>query len=655
MNGQRLSTRLTILFVSILLVVFGMTGCRKPQARLIAGTGSASFEAPNQLLTALSVTNDGTAPAENIEVSSITVAGATLTLPTSLPFSLGSIPADGSASFDANFTDPSAKPNTDYTVSVAGTFVEHGHRFKFSLDETVRTPSASPGSGISSVGTSKPVTVTGAPYPPQKPNFGNEVNKSGLSRPIPTGPARPLTPSKESAVQPAPQGKGGGGGGTASINFPTNAPLGISSSTVAEPSGASGGGVIFETANWFAAFSTTAGANFTQLDPTTVFPNTADGGFCCDQIVQYAPSIDRFIWIMQFAQATLSTDPAGVSTGTNRYRIAVASPATVKSSKGTSWTYWDITSPQINGAAATTIWFDYPDASIGNQYLYLSADNVLSVLNRSTGKVSNQNSGHVVIRIPLSELQSGSTINFNFTTPSDSSLAWGGHVSQNTRDEVFWAGHNNNSSIRVFNWPESSNSYSWRDISVGSWPKTSSTNLMTSTTPDGQDWLNKLSGFPGNAVLGLARSSGTGDNQRVNQIYLAWTGAIGNGFKQPQVQWITLDRNNNFALINQQQVWNPGYAYTYPAFAVNSQNAIGMSLEWGGGGNYENHVAGFWGDYVVYATTSSNIGTTRFGDYVTIRQNSADTTKFDAFGYGLNKTSPPGGTTVDVHYILFSR
>ncbi len=657
MNARSRTTRYSLLSISVVLLL-SLAGCRKPQAKLTAGLGSASLDAPNALLTALVISNDGKISVDDVQITSISIPGATLTLPAALPFTLGDIPADGSSILDANFADSAAKPNTDFTATVAGTFVEHGHKFRFSLEETVRTPPASPGDGISAQGTSNPTKVTGAHFPPQKPNFGNEVNEGGLSRPIPTGPARPFTPSKESTVQPAPKGSGGGGG-TASINFPTNAPVGINSSTVAEPSGASGGGVIFETANWYASFSTNGGSTFTQLNPTTVFPNTADGGFCCDQIVQYAPSIDRFIWIMQFAEGTLSTDPPGISTGTNRYRIAVASPASVKSSSGTSWTYWDITSPQINGASATTIWFDYPDASIGNTFLYLGADNAQSVL--SGGKVSTNNAGHVVIRVPLSELQSGSTIHFNFTTPSDSSVAWGGHISQNTRDEVFWAGHNNSSSIRVFNWPESSGSYSWRDISIGSWPQTNSSNLMTSKTPDGQDWLTKLSGttanpgFPGNAVLGLARSSAAGDNQRVNQIYLAWTGAIGNGFKQPQVQWVTLDRNNNFSKVNQQQVWNAGYAYTYPAFAVNSKNEIGMSLEWGGGGNYENHVAGFWGDYVVYQTTNSDIGTQRFGDYVTIRQNSADPSKFDAFGYGLNKSSPPGSTVSDVHYIVFGR
>jgi hypothetical protein len=65
---------------------------------------------------------------------------------------------------------------------------------------------------------------------------------------------------------------------------------------VSEPSGAStGDGVVFSTANWVAAYSDDGGGSFTQLDPTTVFPNDAVG-FCCDQIVQYVPSINRFIW-----------------------------------------------------------------------------------------------------------------------------------------------------------------------------------------------------------------------------------------------------------------------------------------------------------------------------------------------------------------------
>ena len=115
---------------------------------------------------------------------------------------------------------------------------------------------------------------------------------------------------------------------------------------MAEPSGGvSGGGVVFVTANWTAAYSTD-GIHFTQLNPTTIFPNDAVG-FCCDQIVQYVPSIDRFIWLLQG----------------NGYRLAMASPQQIINSHGTSWTYWNLT-PQVFGEKRG-VSFDYPDLSVG--------------------------------------------------------------------------------------------------------------------------------------------------------------------------------------------------------------------------------------------------------------------------------------------------
>src|SRR5271163_1078131 len=88
----------------------GLVGCRKPQAKLVAGVGSASFEAPSSLFTALAIENQGEATAEDVQVDTITLAGATLVLPTSLPSSIGSIPTDGNAALNANFTSAAAKP-----------------------------------------------------------------------------------------------------------------------------------------------------------------------------------------------------------------------------------------------------------------------------------------------------------------------------------------------------------------------------------------------------------------------------------------------------------------------------------------------------------------------------------------------------------------
>src|SRR5262249_48885182 len=147
-------------------------------------------------------------------------------------------------------------------------------------------------------------------FPPVPPDFDDEVNPGGWTPP--TGPFVPGTPTPEMtgagpiAAPGGPHTEAGTGG------VPTHRRLGLSGSTTAEPSGASGGGVVFVTSNWFAAYSTDDGVSWTRLNPTTIFPNDAVG-FCCDQIVQYLPSVDRFVWFLQG----------------NGYRLAVASPAQI--------------------------------------------------------------------------------------------------------------------------------------------------------------------------------------------------------------------------------------------------------------------------------------------------------------------------------------
>jgi hypothetical protein len=86
-----------------------------------------------------------------------------------------------------------------------------------------------------------------------------------------------------------------------------------------------------------------------------------------------------------------------------------------------------------------------------------------------------------------------------------------------------------------------------------------------------------------------------------------------------------------------------------------------MSLETGGGGGrFQNHAVGFWGDFLVFLTTGSTVGTTRFGDYVTIRNAPATRQDpgnlFAAFGYGLTTAPPPAtGSRTDMRYVLFGR
>src|SRR5262249_14433505 len=154
---------------------------------------------------------------------------------------------------------------------------------------------------------------------------------------VPNGTFQAGTPTPTTTgTQKAPIGDPPG------VAFFANNSLGLAGvNTIAEPSGASGGGAGFVPAHSTAPHPTGSGVTFTQLDPTTIFPADAIG-FCCDQIVQYVPSIDRFIWLLQG----------------NGMRVASASPQDIINSGGTAWTYWNLTAPVFGQPVGTGL--DYP-------------------------------------------------------------------------------------------------------------------------------------------------------------------------------------------------------------------------------------------------------------------------------------------------------
>lgn len=390
---------------------------------------------------------------------------------------------------------------------------------------------------------------------------------------------------------------------------------------------AANGDVVLYSYNSRVRLSLDRGNTFTTIDPTTIFPsgpvNDASGanisnGFCCDQIIQYVPSVDRFIWFMQFC----GNGATGCLSGTNIIRVASASTADVINSNATAWTYWDITSTQVG---ATTGALDYPDVSVGDNSIYISSDAV--------------GTGLIVMRLPLREISTGSGFTFWFTQATDGGNAYGGHVSQNTGNEVFWAGHVSNSKMRLFSWKESENTYYWRDRNINSW-----TQAYSSNTPSGVNWLSF--GFPGNAVIGLTR--------RGDEVWYAWNAGAGGGFSNAQIQVVKV-RISDWSVFEQMQIWNNDYAFAYPCFATNSNGEVGISLGWGGDTTEAHHAAGFMGDFVVYYPRLSTSSVGRYGDYTSIRRYSPNGSMFDAAGYTTQNNPPPGGQFQDVHYILFGR
>lgn len=593
------------------------------------GVAGVATPQPNTLSVAAPLSNLTNRTVADVKIDRIQLAPAPVQTP--LPMTVGTVRARSSAIVQAEFNSQSLLSGQRYELVMQGTYRgDKGATRRFRVHTFVVIPPPSKGSG--QLGTTQVPSqkVEGGRYPHQPPRMDKDVNMG--APPVPTNPEVPGTPTPNGTeAKPAPIGD------PPAIRFDTNNSVGItgaglgcsgdSAATCAEPSGASGNGVIFVSTNWSVAFSTDGGSTFKILDPTTIFPNDAVG-FCCDQIIQYAPSIDRFIWLLQ---------------GTGD-RLAMASPADIKNSSGTAWTYWNLT-PSLFGKCTGP---DYPDLSVGDNSLYISWD---------AGGGTGCTAGFQVVRTSLAGIQAGGTITLEFTDPANapSSKIWSEHLTQNTGDEIFWAGHNGNTKLTVYSLKEGANTYFWRDVGISSWAN----NAPTSTTPDNQDWLAKNfngpngNSFPRNGIIGAARSG--------NQLWFGWTAGTDNNFKQAHIEIVTLDRGNNFSKTQQVQVWNNSFAFAYPAFSSNAcTGELGMSFEYGGNGNFENHVLGFWGDFVAYITTNSDAGTDRFGDYVTIRR-APPTQKdpgnlFTAFGFGVNKQTPPNtGKKTDVRYVLFGR
>jgi hypothetical protein len=384
--------------------------------------------------------------------------------------------------------------------------------------------------------------------------------------------------------------------------------------------------------NTYALLSTNGGASFTRIDPTTIFPNNADGGLCCDQVVQYVPSINRIIWFMQFRR--------GAGTNTNRIRIASASPQQVVASSATAWTYWDMTSATFN---LGNNWMDYPDMAFTNNFLFISTDRV--------------SLGLFVIRIPLNEIRDSLTIHLRYTDPANGSTPYGSHLTQDLTNRMYWFGQVTTSSMRVFRWDDSSTSYSWRTMAVNSW---NNSNYATNG-PNGVDWLSF--GFGRAAIRGATRrgdASVFGSAGPV--IRVAWSAGRGGGFAQPYVRMVELaDLSGGLVTglvkVSESQIWNSNFAFQHPYLTTNSDGEIGISLGFGGPSNHATPLVGFVGDSTLYYANTSSTTISRWGDYSAIRKHPNDPGRFSVSNYFLQSqaASDVTGGRVVHQYIMFGR
>jgi hypothetical protein len=645
----------------------------------------------------LPIENQGEHAASDVQLTQFDIQTGSRLTPASLPLALGEIVPDNVHVVDAHFKFPST--GSPLAVTASGTYHVASHACTFDIATSIN-PQPPNNSPIPSTPVStlkfNPSTVTYPPPPP--PNTGErEFNGTGVR--APQGEPRNLFPTPPSATgvqkvapgslgqpQPLPPGASPGN----AVEIVTNTGGGPYGGFPPDPdaAGANPTQIAMYTANTGVSYSIDNGKTFTTVnltslvDPTnparTSFFPQSDGGVCCDQSVIYVPSVNIFVWLLQYWPAPIGTSGGKTVTGPNRLRIAWATPAAIKSDFIHAWTYTDLTSATFG---IGNDWMDYPDISFSDKYLYVGVDHGLT----NTGSVYSQR--RIVDRMSLSDMVGpGSTVGGSAIQPTYNGI-FQNHFIQNSHDTMFWSALPDTSTLAVFSWPDSSNSASIHTVNISSY----SNSNFTVNAPDNQDWDTAPQSELGGArtqIQVLCPPGGTCPPS--DFLYFAFSAGITTGRPYPYVR-VEKINTANFSLISELDIWNSSYAFATAALGspLNGGNdEVSISLATGGGGNYANNAVGFLNDFVVYVTTDStatqtayNLDSsgnivknssgnptyhTRYGDYFDARDSYVPTASgsggsgYATLGYAIQQGAPgkncaQTGCSTNLHYIIWGR
>jgi hypothetical protein len=391
-------------------------------------------------------------------------------------------------------------------------------------------------------------------------------------------------------------------------------------SNVGEPSVAIHDQVVFYTGNWYAAVSSDGGKTFSYLDPATVFQaaDPPNSHYCCDQVVNYIPQIDTFVWLLQY----------GPDTGDNIQRLAFASSANVVQGR---WRLFDVTTQSLGVPGA---FLDFPDLAVGAGALYMTT-NVFA-----GGKV-----GAAVVRIPFAGIQGGHPIAQRFVTMTSDSL----RVAQHCGTTAFFAAHEDTSTLRLFAWDEGKDAPTSTTIGVARWIGGQG---YQSRTPDGRRWLDR------------ADARITGATVAGKELWFAWTVDRGSNLRpRPFVQIARID-STNLTLIENVNIFHPDAAIAYGALSANASGEVGISYMIGGGTLFPSHMVGILTatrkDILVAASDRGPLpdpqtGKFEWGDYLTVRRAYPDQQLFAATGYVLKGKQDGDNLDATPRFVLFGR
>lgn len=554
-------------------------------------------------------------------------------------------------------------PAPSYRLAIEGSYRSLGYEQRFRLTRSIARPLPDEGERRTREVRVEPRTADGAVYPPS--DIEERIEEEPEARPLPEGrsvgnpgPNNPSVAIAETVGRDIPLIRTTQAVREVSFIRVSNEPLtqkDIKGGFPWDPSGASvdndkGEQVVFLTGNLYALLSTDGGATFKHLDPTTIFGNIPldgmpkDLGLCCDMNLTYIPRIDRFVWVLLTHGSQIGTKKDGKPiNGFNRLRVASASTQQVIASGGTSWIYWDMTTALFGFGPKAFL--DYPDVSFTDMSLHISV-------------MRTDVSGLFVIRVPLANVQSGGTINIGYTNPSDGTSAYGARLAHESSDAAYWFGHDTVSRVRIFEWLDGSNTYSWRSRQISSWSNLADFTSIdyTSIVPDGvTNWLDKNTWAIRGATVQGDTIVGAGVQRT---ILIAWNAGKDFGFPQPYVRLLPVVRvkAGGFTLWGtgpSSQIWNPDIAFNHAHLAINANGEVGISVGAGGASSHGTPVAGFVGDPTLYVSGVSTASIDIYGDYTAIRPHWPNTKLFSVSDYFLEAKAT--GYTVRHQYRLFGR
>jgi len=354
---------------------------------------------------------------------------------------------------------------------------------------------------------------------------------------------------------------------------------------------------IFMTGNWFASRSQDHGQTWTHIDPYTIFPPGTDYIFCCDQEIYFDTRYNVFFWSMLY----LSTTNTG-----GFWRLAV-------SRNLDTWWYYDFSK---EGAAADDTLPDFPHLAMTDNYLYVT-------WNEFIGGFFD----HVfVARFPKIHLSRGMAFGYGLFTRDDVFTIRVAHNHEHgstmyaVTNWIFGASPWNQ--VRVFEMPEWSNSYVWRDKIVNSW----NTWDFVCTDPGGNNPCGRLD----DRVLGaVAVRNNSFVEDAKDQLWISWTAGRDASYDYPYTYIVRLAIHGAGSLSDwdvaaYSHIYNSLHAFIYTALYPNPRGDIGVTTDFIGGSWYNLFCAtiidqynGYNPGWIVYSAGSGTSGPTNnsWGDY----------------------------------------